>query len=69
MGGGEAELPSGDRKAGEDHAGGDSRNEDAVRSVSGNLVKSKLLRGNTGFSGKKTITSYIKRFNGICVKK
>jgi len=28
-----AELPSANREAGEDHAGGDSRNEDAVRSV------------------------------------
>ena len=63
------ELPSADRETGEDHAGGDSRNEDAVRSVSGNLVKSKLLQGNTGFSGKKTITAYRKRFNGICAKK
>jgi len=63
------ELPSADRETGEDHAGGDSRNEDAVRSVSGNLVKSKLLQGKTGFSGKKTITAYRKRVNGICAKK
>ena len=44
--GGDAELPSADRKAGEDHAGGDSRNEDAVRSLqAADMNKCRFVEG------------------------
>ena len=51
-----AELPSADREAGEDHAGGDSRNEDAVRSLQvADMNKCRFVEGSRMRFSKKRI--------------